>query len=217
MRIRKLLRQLYPNLAPGTGGRWELTEEQVQAVRDYYADAGPRTTPAVGSAGIATGPPVATASRDVPADWFWEGRVQDKVVAYLRREGWIITAESDTAMRAQGYDIAASKGARRLVVEVKGYPSTGYRDPRRANEVKRTNPTLQAKHWFADALLKMVRLSGQHPQLELAMAFPDAPRYRTLTAETREPLRRLGVAIVFVLPDGRVEQAEPGQGSLQGS
>lgn len=40
---------------------------------------------------------------------------------------------------------------------------------------------------------------------------------RRLTAETREPLRRLGVAIMFVLPDGRVEQSEPGQRPLEGS
>lgn len=50
--------------------------------------------------------------------------------------------------------------------------STSYRDPRRANEVKRTNPTLQAKHWFAHALLKMMRLRGPHFDLALAMAFP---------------------------------------------
>ncbi len=32
MRIRKLLRQLYPDIAPGSGSRWELTEDQVAAV-----------------------------------------------------------------------------------------------------------------------------------------------------------------------------------------
>jgi hypothetical protein len=204
MRVRKLLRQLYPNLAPGSGGRWELTEEQVQAVLEYYAGAAPPAPRTAGSSAIAAGPPVIARS-DVPSDWFWEGHVQDVIVAHLRRESWTITAESNTAIRAQGYDIAATKGARHLVVEVKGYPSTGYRDPRRAGEVKRTAPTLQAKHWFADALLKMVRLRGSHPELELAMAFPDAPRYRSLAEETRTPLRLLRISLYFALPDGRVE------------
>jgi hypothetical protein len=35
MRIRKLLRQMYPDLAPGSGTHWELTEAQVQAVLGY--------------------------------------------------------------------------------------------------------------------------------------------------------------------------------------
>jgi hypothetical protein len=204
MRIRKLLRQLYPNLAPGSGSRWELTEEQVAAVLAYYAGSTP--TPAGGraSAAIEAGVPV-VARGDIPTDWFWEGHVQDVMVAYLRRDGWTITAESDTANRVQGDDIAAVRGGRRLIVEVKGYPSVKYRDPRRAGEVKRTNPTLQAKHWFADALLKMVRLRGKRPDVAPAMAFPDAPRYRSLLEETREPLRQLGIGLYFVTPDGRVE------------
>lgn len=205
MRVRKLLRQLYPNLAPGTGGRWALTDEQVQAVLDYYAGASPSTPRAVGSSAIAAGIPVVSSSGDVPTDWFWEGHVQDAIVAYLRSEGWTITAESHTAIRAQGDDIAASKDGRRLVVEVKGYPSIGYRDPRRAGEVKRTNPTLQAKHWFADALLKLVRIRGKRRDVSGAMAFPDAPRYRSLIEETREPLRLLGIGLYVVMPDGRVE------------
>lgn len=37
MRVRKLLRQMYPRLAPGSGGRWLLTEEMVDAVLAYFA------------------------------------------------------------------------------------------------------------------------------------------------------------------------------------
>lgn len=205
MRVRKLLRQLYPNLAPGSGGRWELTNDQVQAVLDYYAGSGASVARTPGSSAIAVGSPVVTGGADVPSDWFWEGHVQDAMVAYLRTKGWTITAESNTAIRAQGDDIAAVKGGRRLVVEVKGYPSVGYRDPRRAGEVKRTNPTLQAKHWFADALLKLVRIRGMRPDVCAAMAFPDAPRYRSLIEETRDPLRNLGIGLFIVMPDGRVE------------
>jgi len=205
MRIRKLLRHLYPKQAPGSGGRWYLTDEQVATVLAYYAGSSPSQTPIAGSA---AGTPVGIGG-EVPTDWFWEGHVQDVVVAHLRREGWTITAESDTASRAQGDDIAATKDGRRLVVEVKGYPSVGYRDPRRAGEVKRTNPTLQAKHWFADAMLKLVRLRGTRPDFEVAMALPDAPRYRSLTRETLGPLRRLDIGLYFVSPDGGVDEILP--------
>jgi hypothetical protein len=208
MRIRKLLRQLYPNLAPGSGSRWELTDEQVGAVLSYYAGSTPTLEGGNGSASIGTGAPVVVRG-DVPTDWFWEGHVHDVMVAYLRREGWTITAESNMAIRAQGDDIAALKDGRRLVVEVKGYPSVGYRDPRRAGELKRTNPTLQAKHWFADALLKLVRIRGKRPDVSAAMPFPDSPRYRSLIEETREPLRQLGVGLFVVMPDGRVDEVLP--------
>lgn len=202
MRVRKVLRQLYPSEAPGTGGRWMLTEEQVAAVLAYFG--GEHRAPG----GPAEGEAV-RASADVPADWFWEGHVQGVLVDHLRREGWRITAVSDTARRAQGDDVAATKDGRHLVVEVKGYPSTGYRDPRRAAEVKRTNPTLQAKHWFADALLKLVRLRGTRPDTEAAVAFPDAPRYRSLIEETRGPLQQLGIGLYLVGADGTVAQVLP--------
>jgi hypothetical protein len=202
MRVRKVLRQLYPSQAPGSGGRWLLTEEQVAAVLAYFG--GKRTAGGGPAEGV-----VIRASAEVPADWFWEGHVQAVLVEHLRRQGWEITAISDTAARAQGEDVAAVKDGRHLVVEVKGYPSTGYRDPRRAAEVKRTNPTLQAKHWFADALLKLVRLRGTRPDVEGAMAFPDAPRYRSLIKETRGPLQQLGIGLYFVGADGTVEEVLP--------
>lgn len=202
MRVRKVLRQLYPQQAPGSGGRWVLTEQQVAEVLVYFQGEHGR------SAAIVQGHPV-KGSADVPADWFWEGHVQAVLVAHLRRQGWTITSTSDTASRAQGEDIAATKDGRHLVVEVKGYPSIGYRDPRRATEVKRTNPTLQAKHWFADALLKLVRLQGTRPGVEAAMAFPDAPRYRSLVEETRGPLRQLGIGLYFIGAEGTVEVILP--------
>lgn len=93
MRVRKLLRQLYPNLAPGTGGRWILTDEQVQAVLDYYSGASPSAPRTVGSSAIAAGTPVVTSSGDVPTDWFWEGHVQDAMVAYLRSAYPVVSAD----------------------------------------------------------------------------------------------------------------------------
>lgn len=161
--------------------------------------------PSASAASAATVVVPSPGAGDVPADWFWEGHVQDVMVAYLRSDGWKITSQSDTANRARGDDIAAVRDGHQLVVEVKGYPSKAYRDPRRANEVKRTNPTLQAKHWFADALLKTVRLRGSRPEVAVAMAFPEAPRYRSLVAETRGTLERLGIGVYFVHPNADVE------------
>jgi hypothetical protein len=200
MRVRKLLRQMYPREAPGTGGRWLLTDDQVAAVLAYFS--GGRSRPPVT---IASGPPV-TVTADLPTDWFWEGHVQAVMVDHLRRDGWTILSTADTATRGRGEDIAATKEGRQLVVEVKGYPSVGYRDPRRAGEIKRTNPTLQAKHCYADAVLKALRLAGTRSETEIALAFPDAPRYRSLIQETGGSLRQLMVGVYLIGPNGEVSE-----------
>ncbi len=91
-----------------------------------------------------------------------------------------------------------------LLVEAKGYPSTIYRDPRRACERKPTNPTNQAQQWYSHALLKLLRLQNEHPQAKVALALPDFPRYQTLFSETKLGLEKLGVAVLIVNASGQL-------------
>ncbi|MGH2555275.1 MAG: hypothetical protein ACRDHO_06120 [Actinomycetota bacterium] len=131
-------------------------------------------------------------------DWFWEGNVQASIARFLRQEGWTVEVEADTAAKAHGVDLIATTGRRKLAVEVKGYPSPRYADPRRAHETKPTNPVNQAGHWFAQALLKALRLRTSMPDAEVAVGLPDFPRYRSLLRETEDSLRRLGVGVYLV-------------------
>ncbi len=78
--------------------------------------------------------------------------------AFLSQAGWVVTALADTATKAQGVDVLARKDHRLLGAEVKGWPSRGYADPRRAEENKPTQPTTQAGHWFSQALMKALML-----------------------------------------------------------
>ena len=142
---------------------------------------------------------------DAPKDWFWEGNVVETLAHYLSNEGWAILSQADTYSKQQGVDIHARLKNVTLLVEVKGYPSDRYRDPRRANEQKRTNPTLQAQHWYSQALLKALRLQGAHPEAQVALALPDFPRYQSLIAETRGGLEKLGVVIFTVQECGKVQ------------
>lgn len=143
--------------------------------------------------------------RDAPADWYWEGNVVEALARYLEGAGWIVTGKADTRTRERGVDITANKVGRTLLVEVKGYPTIGYRDPRRAGERKPTNPTLQAQHWYSHAVLKAMRLQTEHPEAVVAIGLPDFPRYRTLVDETRQGLERLRVALLVVRETGEVE------------
>jgi hypothetical protein len=134
--------------------------------------------------------------REEPSDrdWFWEGSVQSALCSWLTSEGWALVQVMNTETRQQGTDIEATRGGVRLHVEVKGYPSEG------------TQPSNQATHYYAGALLKAVRLREQHPDDDVAMAFPDKPRYRTLLAETVRSVRTLRITVFFVAESGLVTQ-----------
>jgi hypothetical protein len=126
-----------------------------------------------------------TTAADDRRQWPWEGSVQAVFVDLLRQNGWSITAAADTATKAPGIDVLAIKSGRRLGAEVKGWPSVGYADQRRAAETKCTQPSTQAGHWFSQALLKAMMLLDSHPGCESLVVLPDYPCYRDLTKRTR--------------------------------
>jgi hypothetical protein len=141
---------------------------------------------------------------DVTADWYWEGNVVEAIARFLVQDGWTIVGKADTHSKERGVDIQATRLGQTLLLEAKGYPSKNYRDPRRAGEVKPTNPTNQAQQWYSHALLKVMRLQTKHPDAVVALGLPEFPRYRALFEETRGGLARLGVALLTVRGDGTV-------------
>lgn len=142
---------------------------------------------------------------DVTSDWYWEGNVVDAIARFLVGQEWVITAKADTHSKERGVDIQAEKAGKTLLVEAKGFPSTSYRDPRRASELKPTNPNNQAQQWYSHALLKVMRLQTKHPDAIVALGLPNFPRYRVLFEETRSGLSKLGVALLLVSERGEVE------------
>ncbi len=136
-----------------------------------------------------------------PRGWPWEGHVQLLFGMYLHKHGWSVTSLADTASKAPGVDLLATKGPRRLGAEVKGWPSGRYADPRRAHEVKPTAPTTQARHWFDGALVAALMLLDSHPGHESLVVLPDYPRYRDLADRTRTGRAAAGVPVVFVRQD----------------
>ncbi|MGI8796793.1 MAG: hypothetical protein ACR2IR_09490 [Acidimicrobiia bacterium] len=142
------------------------------------------------------------------ADWFWEGNVARAVASHLETEGWAITFIADTASRQRGVDVLAEKDGRVLAVEVKGFPSKAYADPRRAGEQKRTSPSTQANHWFAQALLAAMKYRGDRPDADIAVAFPDYSTYRRLLARTRASLDLLRLGVYLVREGGVVTRLD---------
>ena len=174
----------------GKLGNYPISSRSPQPV----ASVTPRVRGAAGTA--ATGP---------TSDWFWEGNVTDAVERFLLEQDWSVISKADTRTRERGLDLHATQDDHEIVVEVKGYPSKFYRDPRRIGEHKPTSPTIQAQHWYSHALLKALRLQATYPTAIVAMAFPDFPRYRALFQETVSALERLGIAVLFVAESGTVD------------
>jgi hypothetical protein len=192
--VRKWLRGAYPGITPGKGGSWVLDDQQVAAALEHFRPllAGvPPISRSLGAAAAQARTPHTTA-------WDWEGNVQAAVARRLERDGWSILSTADTARRQRGDDIRAMKDGRELVVEVKGWPPSTYADPRRTGEVKRTNPTVQAHHWLATAILGSMRVLGTRPDTGVSIALPDHPRYRDLVGEIGQQLSALGIDIIWV-------------------
>jgi hypothetical protein len=176
--------------------------------------------------GVATGvaPPTATQDADppssdthparhgAPAAWDWEGNVQAAVVRHLAAEGWRITRVADTAARERGADIEADRDGERLVVEVKGYPSTVCQSGAKLGQPKPTAPSVHARHWFAGAVLSGLLHLGDAADRTVVLAFPDAATYRELARRTLTPRMTTGgrgLTIWFVDHSGAVNAEHP--------
>ena len=105
------------------------------------------------------------------SDWFWEGNVQAKVISYLSQQGYRILSSADTTSHQTGIDIKAIKNDVELWVSVKGYP----------HGTIKTNPSVQAAHWFKQAVFDMIEYREIDKNVQLAIAIPDFPRYRKLS------------------------------------
>jgi hypothetical protein len=140
----------------------------------------------------------------VKPEWHTEARVQSMVVTHLAMSGWEILSVADTAKKAHGTDIVAAKGPEKVSVEVKGFPSRRYTDPARANENKPTQPSTQARTWYANALLSVLRVASCEPGVIPVMALPEFVTYQNLYADTKRSLDQLGVQVWWVSEDGAV-------------
>jgi hypothetical protein len=150
--------------------------------------------------------PITVAHAPAEWPWSWEGNIQDALRVFLEGQDWTVTRMANTASKEVGIDLAAVIADRELLVEVKGYPLTTYAHGNRRGERKPTQPTSQAREWFAHALRSMMLLLGKYPKAEVALCFPDFPTYRRLLDAIRGSLEILGVGVYIVGSAGSVEE-----------
>ena len=152
-------------------------------------------------------PDFAPSSSQEDEPWYWEGNVQRCLVDCLETRGWSC-AVADTASGQHGPDIdAVHPTSGRLIVEVKGYPKTVYQRGPNKGKPKPTNPKLQARHWYAGALLSALLRKADAPDAKVGLCSPDMPTYQALIRRTSQSLKCLGLQVYLVAEDGSVYMA----------
>jgi len=137
-------------------------------------------------------------------EWFEETNVARKIRSFLEKQGWRIIKFNEDKRR-KGPDVVAVKGDRKLVIEVKGYPSTRYVRGEKKGKLKPTHPNLQAKHWFSEALLSVIRVKSRNPMVEIGIGLPKFQKYVQLISDVEILKECLGVKFYIVKEDGGVE------------
>jgi len=99
---------------------------------------------------------------DHQSDWFFEGQISRKLVAYLITNGYEILKDNSVNVKARGEDIIAIRNGIKEVIEVKGYPSEFYTSGQKKGQKKPTRPRLQSKHWFSESILTSLNNYRKH-------------------------------------------------------
>ena len=138
-------------------------------------------------------------------EWFEEGNVSRKIKEFLEDNGYTIL-KFNIDKRARGHDIEAIKNGEKLIVEVKGFPSDRYVKGKKKGQPKRTHPNLQAKHWFAEALLSLIIAKSENPKIKIAIGLPNFKKYRELIDKTGYFRKIFGLTCYWVNEDGTVKE-----------
>lgn len=136
--------------------------------------------------------------RDEQSEWHTEAQVQSALITALVVEGWRVLSAANTATKEHGIDVVAGRDGQTVGVEVKGFPSRRYADPSRATETKRTTPSTQAAHWYAQAVLAAMRLRSKEPTWRSVIVLPDFPRYRDLYSQTAGSLAAAQIEVWWI-------------------
>lgn len=137
-------------------------------------------------------------------EWHTEANVQAAAVTALAAAGWRILSVANTATKERGVDIVAALNCQTAGIEVKGFPSKNYADPARAGETKKTAPSTQAEHWYAQAVLAAMRLRFKEPTWRSVIALPDFSRYRDLYSQTSGSLAAAHIELCWIGANGTV-------------
>lgn len=148
-----------------------------------------------------------TAEWNYEDEWFEETNVSRKIRDFLVQNGYEITKFCEDK-KEKGHDIEAIKDGRKIKMEVKGYPSDKYVSGPYKGEKKPTNPKLQAKHWFREALLSLLKAKSKNPNCKMAIGLPKLKVYEGLLKDISFVMEKLEIGYVLVEEEGKSKAKE---------
>jgi len=136
-------------------------------------------------------------------EWFEETNVAVKIRDFLESNGYeIIKFNKDK--REKGHDLEVMKDGRKVIIEVKGYPSDKYVSGPNKGMRKPTKPNLQAKHWFGEALLALLKAKSKNSLCKIAIGLPIFRIYEKLLEEINFVIEKLEIGYILVDKNGNV-------------
>jgi len=128
--------------------------------------------------------------------------VQERLVAWLRAQGYRIIRTADTSSKEHGRDVVArAPSGRELWVTAKGY----------RKKTPSTSPNAQARHSVEAALLDLLLWRGEgNCDADLAIALPRGrTTYRNLMSRLGWARSALPFTVLWVADDGTVTPELP--------
>lgn len=143
------------------------------------------------------------------SDWYYEGNISKKLVEFFTDNEYVVIKDNSANIKARGEDIIVEQGGVKIVVEVKGYPTEFQTKGTTKGTPKVTKPTLQAKHWFSEAILSSIFNYKKHENnsnTKLAIAFPKFERYEVLVTKVKPFFKKhkIDFTVYFVHENGEV-------------
>ncbi len=142
-------------------------------------------------------------------DWYHESQISKKLVKYFERNNYRIVKDNSENISTRGADIVVCSENEYIVIEVKGYPTTFHTKGVKKGMPKPTNPKLQAKHWFSEAIFSSIFNYSQFKNsqnLIIALAFPLNYRYKELINKVEDYFsdNQLNFRVYFLDENGNV-------------
>lgn len=137
-------------------------------------------------------------------EWFEETNVATKIKAFLIGQGYTIQRFNDDK-KAKGHDLVAIRDGKKLIVEVKGFPSDKYVNGKNKGQKKRTHPNLQSKHWFSEALTALLIVKSLDWQVTIAIGLPYHNKYLETIDKLRAINEKIGIIYFIVNKNDKVD------------
>jgi hypothetical protein len=138
------------------------------------------------------------------SEWFYEGNISLAIVKYLINTKFSILKDNSKNIKNRGVDIIAENNKKKMLIEVKGYPSTFHTKGEYIGKIKKTKPEHQAKHWFNEVIMTSISNYSKYraeKNIQIAIGLPQKKTYSDLLSLIKPFINDHNIKINIYLVD----------------